>query len=93
MYTMDGEMEREISDTEIELFQILEKISMQVEFIDGVNDDCYDDIGRQELIDFIKTNPDATTGIIILQGMTIGQKREKQCSKILVKRGAKKQHD
>ena len=86
-------MEREISDTEIELFQILEKIYKQVEFIDGVNDDCYDDIGRQELIDFIKTNPDATTGIIILQGMTIGQKRKKAVFKNFGKKKNKKQHD
>ena len=70
-------MERKISEIEIKLFKLLEQIDDQVEFIDSVNDDCFDDIGRQEMIDFIKNNPNETKGIIIVQAILIGQKREK----------------
>lgn len=69
-------MEKEISELEIKLFETLEKIDMQEEFVSGVTEDCCDDEGRLEMLEFLKKNPTATKGIIIAKALMIKQKKE-----------------
>ncbi len=69
-------MERKISELEIKLFEMLEQIDAQEEFVSGVTEDCCDDEGRLEMLEFLKRNPTATKGIIITKALLIKQKKD-----------------
>ena len=69
---------RELTKIENELMDRLIEIWDKKEFVCCVVQDCYDDVGRQQMIDYLDESGCRNTDHIIMVGMEIGDKREQE---------------
>lgn len=67
---------RNLTKTELELLNRLKSILDDKDFVCGTTQDCYDDIGRQELLDYLNQTGETNKYRISFKAMQIGFKRK-----------------